>query len=100
MSFINTGIGKVSVLKEHKLKNYPNPFGSTTTFYYEIPKADFVTITVYNTVGQIVTSLVNEERGAGNHTVQWNAANVEPGVYFYKIVAGEYSTSTKCEVLK
>ncbi len=100
MSFINTGIGKVNTPKTYRLDNYPNPFASMTTFAYELPKADFVEITVYNSAGQTVASLVNEHREAGSHSVQWNASNVEPGVYFYKIIAGDYSATNKCEVLK
>ena len=100
MSFINTGIDEASLPKKYRLENYPNPFASMTTFSYELPKADFVTIIVYNSAGQTIASLVNEQRGAGSHTVQWNAANVKPGVYFYKINAGDYSTSNKCEILK
>ena len=67
---------------------------------YEIPKSAFVTLKVYNIAGQLVATLVNEQKNAGRYAVIWNAANVSSGVYIYKIKAGNFSAVKKGIVLK
>ncbi|NQV01409.1 MAG: T9SS type A sorting domain-containing protein, partial [Bacteroidia bacterium] len=80
--------------------SYPNPFNSATTIGYQIPKAEFVNISVCNINGQVVATLVNQQMPAGNHTVQWSALDLESGVYFYRMKAGDYSTVKKTVLLK
>jgi len=81
-------------------QNYPNPFNTTTTISYQLPKKLFVTISIYNIAGQLVETLVSEQKDAGYYTVSWSTERVGSGVYFYRITAGEYSTVRKCVVLK
>lgn len=86
-------------------QNYPNPFNPTTTINFALPKAGSVTVSVFNVLGQEVTSLVNGELPAGNHTVVWDGRNgngsvVSSGIYFYRIVAGDYSQTKKMLMLK
>jgi len=86
-------------------QNYPNPFNPSTTIGYELGKGGHVTLTVYNILGAVVTTLVDEYQGAGSHRVEWNGndANgrtVSSGVYFYKISAGEFSETKKMMLMK
>lgn len=81
-------------------QNYPNPFNSVTTISYELPELLFVNISIYNVAGQLVETLVNQQIPPGYHAVNWNANNFSSGVYFYKIMAGEYSATGKCLMLK
>ncbi len=67
-------------------QNYPNPFNPTTTIGFDIVEAGHVTLTVYNMIGQEMTTLVDEELGTGHHEAKWNTdETVTTGVYFYKI---------------
>ncbi len=87
------------------IQNYPNPFNPSTTIDYSIPKTEDVTLEVYNLLGQRVVTLVDENQTAGKHTVQWNGLSqggqqVSSGVYFYKLVSGEYSNIKKMMLLR
>ena len=68
-------------------QNYPNPFNPTTTIGYGIKEKDNIKITVLNSIGEEVAILVNEEKESGFHTVDFNAANLPSGVYFYQLKA-------------
>ncbi len=70
-------------------QNYPNPFNPSTTISYALPTNGFVQLTVYNLLGQEVSSLVNEQKDAGVHSVRFDASQLPSGVYFYKLVAEE-----------
>ena len=73
-------------------QNYPNPFNPTTTISYELPNPSFVTIAIYNMLGQEVGTLLDrEEMDGGSHFVNFSADNFASGVYFYRIVAVEIS---------
>lgn len=79
---------------------YPNPFNVFTTIGYELPRASRVTLEVYNLVGQKVATLVNGYEQAGYKTVNWNAAEVTTGIYYYKLTAGEFVSVRKLTLLK
>jgi len=81
-------------------QNFPNPFNNGTTITYHLPKATIVNISVYNTSGQLVETLVSESQSAGFHKVQWNADIFGSGLYFYRIKAGEFEEVEKCLLLK
>lgn len=81
-------------------QNYPNPFNPVTSISYQLPRSTHVELSVYNIVGQLVETLLNEPKNAGYHTVTWDASGVGSGVYFYRIKAGDFSTVKKCVVLK
>ncbi|CAN5632302.1 hypothetical protein BH10BAC5_BH10BAC5_00730 [soil metagenome] len=68
-----------------KAKNYPNPFNPTTTISFTLQEASSVTITVYDRLGREVTDLLNSSLSAGYHTVDFNAATMPSGIYFYRI---------------
>ncbi len=69
------------------LQNYPNPFNPSTTIRYELPERSFVTLKIFNILGQEVVTLMNEEQARGAYQVQRNAGKLASGVYFYKIEA-------------
>ncbi len=82
------------------LQNYPNPFNPTTTIKYTIPQENFVTIKVYDALGQNVTTLVNKEKSPGNYIVEFNGSKYPTGIYFYSINVGNYSSVKKMILLK
>ena len=81
-------------------QNYPNPFNPITTISYSLPKASNVKLTIYNLLGQEVTTLVNSFNQAGKHSIKFNAANLASGVYFYSIKADGFVSSKKLILLK
>jgi len=91
---------------QYKLySNYPNPFNPQTTIRYDLPKTSEVTLTIYNSLGQEVTTLVNATQDAGSYTVIWDGVSdlgrqVSSGVYFYRIDAGEYRQVRKMVLVR
>jgi len=81
-------------------QNYPNPFNPTTTIRYNIPKSENVRISVYNVLGQEVAVLLNEKVNAGNHTVEFKAANLSSGIYIYRMEAGSFTSYKKMIIMK
>jgi hypothetical protein len=90
-----------SVIGDFELyQNYPNPFNPGTTISFSLPKNAFVTLKVYNTLGQEVASLVNGEVVAGRHEVRWDAGNMPSGVYSYQLRAGEFRQMQRMILMK
>ncbi len=81
-------------------QNYPNPFNPVTTINYDLPSDGIVTLIVYDMLGREVKTLVNEMKTAGYHKIQFNAADLASGAYFYQLKAGEFVAMKKCVVLK
>jgi hypothetical protein len=71
-------------------QNYPNPFNPMTSIRYSIPQDQQVSLKVVNLLGQDVRTLIDEERPAGTYTVEWDAAALPSGVYFYRLEAGTH----------
>ncbi len=76
--------------------NYPNPFRGTTTFSYELPADGPVTLTISDLTGRMVRILVDSHQKAGRHQVTWDAGDVEPGIYVYRLISGRESREGKC----
>lgn len=95
-----------SVVREFRLEqNYPNPFNPTTEIRYALPRAEKVSIVIYNVLGQQVRKLVAERQETGYHTVVWDASNddgqkVGSGMYFYVLKAGEFRAVKKMILLR
>jgi hypothetical protein len=81
-------------------QNFPNPFNPTTTIGYGIKEKSNVKISILNSIGEEIVSLVNEELEPGYHTVEFNAANLPSGVYFYQLKAGSFIETKKMILLK
>ncbi|MCK4578725.1 MAG: T9SS type A sorting domain-containing protein, partial [Candidatus Marinimicrobia bacterium] len=81
-------------------QNYPNPFNPITTIGYDLSRGVDVTMTIYNLLGQEVTTLVKGFRAPGRYTVRWDASAVSSGVYFIRLQAGSYSSACKMAVIK
>ncbi len=91
----------ITTAKNFRLEqNYPNPFNPSTIINYSIPRATFVTLNVYNVLGEKVETLVSENKPAGNYSVNFNASKLSSGVYFYRINAGNFIQTKKLMVLK
>jgi hypothetical protein len=69
-------------------QNYPNPFNPSTTISFSLPKADYVTLKIFNVLGGEVATLINSRLDAGIHHYQWQAENIPSGLYYYTIQAG------------
>lgn len=80
--------------------NVPNPFNPSTTISYAIPTRSHVTLTVFNTLGQKVTELVNGEKDAGSYNVTFDASGLASGVYLYRMQAGSFVQTKKLVVVK
>ena len=85
--------------------NFPNPFNPVTTFRYDLPEDELVDITIYDMMGRVVKTLINDQQTAGYRSLQWNATNdagspVSAGIYIYMIQAGEFRQVRKMVLLK
>jgi len=81
-------------------QNYPNPFNPSTTIEFSIPKAEHVTLKIYNLLGQEITTLVSEKLTLGEYKYTWDASQLASGVYIYKLEAGNFSITRKLILLK
>ena len=81
-------------------QNYPNPFNPETIINYQIAVHDFVTLKVYNTLGQEVLTLVNDYKPAGSYEINFNASRLPSGVYIYRLTAGNLSLAKKLILMK
>ena len=81
-------------------QNYPNPFNPTTTIKYQIPELSFVTLKVYDVLGNEIATLVNEEKPVGSYEVEFNATGLPSGIYFYRLQAGSFVETKKMVLMK
>ncbi len=90
-----------NVPNEYKLEqNFPNPFNPATSISYSIPKNSFVTLKVFNMLGKEVAGLVEEYKAAGTYNFDFDGRQLPSGVYFYKLQAGEFSSTKKMMLTK
>jgi len=81
-------------------QNYPNPFNPSTIIRWQLPKESFVTLKVYDLLGNEITTLVNEEKAAGNYEVTFDASVLPSGVYFYTLSTGNFISTKKMILTK
>lgn len=80
--------------------NYPNPFNPETTIEFSLPAHEQVSLVIYNMLGEKVEVLLNSGYPAGHHKVRWNAENIPSGLYFYRLIAGDFVRTKKMLLLK
>jgi hypothetical protein len=81
-------------------QNYPNPFNPSTSIQYAISSTQFVTLKVYDVLGNEVATLVNEHKPAGMYNVQFTMNNLASGIYFYRLTAGQFVQTKKMILIK
>lgn len=81
-------------------QNHPNPFNPTTIIKYQIPNPNYVSLKVYDVLGREVATLVDGVELAGYKSVEWNAATVPSGVYFYRVCAGNFMQTRKMVLVR
>lgn len=87
--------------KEYALNpNYPNPFNPSTQITYQIPDEGFVKLVIYNSLGQVVETLVNQNQNIGRYSIGFNAGNLASGLYFYSLKVNDFSSVKKMLLMK
>ena len=110
-AFINSVNEEQQVVTDYSLsQNYPNPFNPSTKIKFEIPSTSLVTLKIYDLLGNEIATLVDEEKTAGVYEVEFsaiggsasggNAYSLPSGIYFYKLIADNYSETKKLVLLK
>jgi hypothetical protein len=95
------GEDNLTVPTEYSLdQNYPNPFNPSTTINYQLPANNHVSLKVYDILGNLVSTLVDEEMEAGYYSVNWNASQLASGIYIYRIISGTYVSTKKMILMK
>lgn len=85
--------------------NFPNPFNPTTNIVFEIPQSEIVSLKIYNSNGELIKTLVNENLNAGRYEKLWNGKDNSgiasaSGIYFYQLIAGGFNKSAKMILMK
>ncbi len=98
-------IQRINNYSFNNIYNYPNPFNPSTILQYYLPQNEFVTISIYDISGKLISSLVNKNQYSGYKSVRWNSTNdqgqrVSAGVYLYSIEAGDFRETKKMILLK
>lgn len=97
------GINQISSLVPDQFNlynNYPNPFNPATIIKFDISKSQFVTLKIYNLLGEEVKSLVNQNLTPGSYNVDFNAASMSSGIYFYKLETEGFSQTKRMMLVK
>jgi hypothetical protein len=95
-----SGNGNI-IPQEYSLEqNYPNPFNPSTNIRFGLPKSGLVKMVIYDVLGRVVTTLVNEYKAAGSYTVDFDASAIASGVYFYRIESGSFTDVKKMLLVK
>ena len=81
-------------------QNYPNPFNPSTTIKFSIPQSSNVTLKIFNTLGQEVSTLINQNMESGVHTINFDASQLNSGIYFYRLDADQFSQVRKMTLIK
>lgn len=87
--------------EEYQLsQNYPNPFNPGTTISYSISRLGHTKLVVYDCLGRIVATLLDEQQSAGHYSIQFNASNLSSSVYLYKLTSANYTSWRKMSLVK
>ena len=95
------GLEEDNVVKTYALsQNYPNPFNPATIINYQIPKEGYLTLKVYDILGNVVKTLVDGYKSQGKYLVNFNVGNLASGAYFYQLKVGSFIAAKKLLLLK
>jgi len=86
--------------KEYSLGNYPNPFNPSTKIYYAIPKEGNVKITIYNSIGQKISEIINEFKNPGAYVVEFSGSNMSSGIYYYTLESNGFVLTKRMLLIK
>ena len=81
-------------------QNYPNPFNPSTSIEYSVMSNEYVSIKVYDILGNEISTLVNEQKSVGNYKVDFNGDNLTSGIYIITMNAGRFTQSIKAQLIK
>jgi hypothetical protein len=81
-------------------QNFPNPFNPSTTIDYSVPEVSFITLKVFDVLGNEVATLVNENKPVGDYEVEFNRIELPSGMYFYQLRAGSFTETKKMVLIK
>ncbi len=81
-------------------QNFPNPFNPQTQFEFQTPNAGKVNLTIFDVLGRVIAVLVDEEKPAGVHRIQWDASRAPSGIYFYRLTARNFTETKRMSVVK
>jgi hypothetical protein len=82
------------------LQNYPNPFNPRTSIRYAVSSVQFISLKVYDILGNEVATIVNEEKAVGYYEIEFNASFLANGIYFYRLQAGSFTETNKMVLMK
>ncbi|CAF3936217.1 unnamed protein product [Rotaria sp. Silwood1] len=89
------------IVENYELKqNYPNPFNPSTTISFSLPKADFVSLKVFDVTGKEVADLISKKLIEGSYDVNFDASKLTSGVYFYKLITSDFVSTKKMILIK
>ena len=100
-TIVNTNNPSTEIPKDYSLyQNYPNPFNPKTNIRFDLPKSSYVTLKVYDVAGQLIDEMLSQTMEGGSYTVNWDASHLASGVYFCKLVAGDFTQNIRMVLLK
>lgn len=100
ISLTSVGENKSNPNKFELYNNYPNPFNPSTTIRYSVPEASFISIKIYDALGNQVSSLVNENKSTGTYEVTLDAKNLSSGIYYYTLQTESFTKTKKMILTK
>ncbi len=93
-------VNGVTVSTIHLAQNYPNPFNPATIINYQLGNDGFVSLKVFNSLGEEVAVVIDDYQSAGNYKITFNGNDLPSGMYVYQLKSGNYSESKKMLLLK
>ncbi|MGI0016067.1 MAG: T9SS type A sorting domain-containing protein [Nitrososphaera sp.] len=81
-------------------QNYPNPFNPTTIIEYNLPKDTRVKIVIFDLLGRVIKTLVDQEKSTGTYKIKFDASDLSSGVYFYQLQTREFSQTKKLILMR
>lgn len=100
-SLVGVGVEDEFDVEDYALfQNYPNPFNPNTTINFQIPESGFVTLKVYDAIGNLLKTLISEEKQTGVYKVDFDATNLASGIYFYELKSKDFISTKKMLLIK